>query len=141
MLQSVNIRLPQPVFEQLQQVAQREQRSIADTVKVLIVNSVPFPTLQDEIEREIATLTQFPNEVLVLLARHPFPLELQEELADLSDKAQRFGELTQSEDERSKELLDMYQDGILRRSYCMEILRRRGYDLTDLLRLPAQPVL
>lgn len=141
MLQTVNISLPLPVFEQLQEVAQREKRSIADTVKSLVIQANPSPALGDDIEREMAAFTKIPNEVLVLLARHPFPIELQEELADLNDKAQRYGELSPGEEERSTELLDMYQEGILRRSYCMEILRRRGYDLTDLLRLPEPSVL
>lgn len=141
MLQTVNISLPLPVFEQLQEVAQRENRSIADTVKALVVQSEAFPSLGDDIERELAAFANIPNEVLVLLARHPFPVELQEELANLSDKAQRYGELSPVEEERSTELLNLYQEGILHRSYCMETLRRRGYNLTDLLRLPDPAVL
>ncbi len=141
MLQTVNISLPLPVFEQLQKVAQREKRSIANTVQALVIQANPSPGLGDDNERELVAFAQFPNEVLVLLARHSFPIELQEELADLNDKAQRFGELTQSEAERSTELVEMYQEGILRRSYCLETLRRRGHDLTDLLRLPVPSVL
>lgn len=140
MLQSVNIRLPQPVFERLQRVAQRERRSLADTVDALVVQAEPFPSLRDEVEREMFALASFPNEVLVLLAQHPVPVESQIELANLDDQTQRYGSITEKDEERRAELLEAYQQGMLRRAYCLEILRRRNYDISDLLHLPEELV-
>ena len=97
MLQSISIRLPQPVFERLQRVAQREQRSIADTVEALVVQAEPFPSLRYEVEREMFALASFPNEVLVLLAENPVPKWKQEELAELSHKVQQGVRLSQRE--------------------------------------------
>lgn len=141
MLETVNISLPLPVFEQLQEVAQRQKRSIADTVRALVVQAGPFPSLGEGIEREIAALASFPNEVLVLLAKNPVPRWLQEELADMNYKVQTGGSLNSQEQERQKELLESYQQGILRRSYCLELLRRRGYDLSELFQMPEETVI
>jgi len=141
MLQSVNVRLPQSVFERLQQVAQREQRSVVDTVEALVVQAGPFPSVRDEIERELFALASFPNEILVLLAENSISKGKQEELAELNYKVQQGGRLSQEEGQQQQELLHDYQQGILRRSYCLEILRRRNYGMSDLLRLPDDPVL
>lgn len=141
MLQTVNISLPLPVFEQLQKVAQREKRSIADTVKALVVQANPSPALGDDIEREMAALASFPNEVLVLLAKNPVSRWQQEDLADLNYKVQMGGHLNSQEQDMQDELLDGYQKGILRRAYCLELLRRRGYDLSELLQLPEETVI
>lgn len=135
MLQSVNVRLPLPVFDRLQQVAKQRQRSIVDTVEALVIQAEPFPSLVDEVEREMLALASFPNEILLLLAQNPMAQESQQELASLNEKAQRIGRLKRIEEERQQELLDSYQQAMLRRAYCLEILRRRGYNLSDLLRL------
>lgn len=138
MLQSVNVRLPLPVFDRLQQVAKQRQRSIVDIVEALVIQAEPFPSLVDEVEREMLALASFPNEILLLLAQNPMAQESQQELASLNEKAQRIGRLKRIEEERQQELLDSYQQAMLRRAYCLEILRRRGYDLSDLLRLPTE---
>ena len=138
MLQSVNVRLPLPVFDRLQQVAKQRQRSIVDIVEALVIQAEPFPSLVDEVEREMLALASFPNEILLLLAQNPMAQESQQELASLNEKAQRIGRLKRIEEERQQELLDSYQQAMLRRAYCLDILRRRGYDLSDLLRLPTE---
>ncbi|MCB9433379.1 MAG: hypothetical protein H6668_15510 [Ardenticatenaceae bacterium] len=95
-----------------------------------------MPSFEDEVERELAALATFPDEVLRLLAQNPIPQAYQEELAALNDKAQRVGNLSLDEEERQDYLLDYYQKAVLRRSYCLEILRRHGHDLRELLKLP-----
>lgn len=136
MLNAINIELPQSIFERLQQIAQQHDRSIPDTVDALLAQAEPIASLRDEIERELAALSTFPDEVLMLLAQNPMPGAYQEELASLNDKVQSVGRLSLAEEERQEYLLDYYQKAVLRRSYCLEILRRRGHDLTYLLQQP-----
>lgn len=136
MLNAIHIELPQSVFNRLQQVAKQHERSIPDTVDVLLAQVESIPSLEDEVERELAALATFPDEVLLLLAQNPMPQVYQEELAVLNDKAQGVGNLSLDEEERQDYLLDYYQKAVLRRSYCLEILRRHGHDLRELLKLP-----
>ena len=136
MLNAIHIELPQSVFDRLQQVARQHERSIPDTVDVLLAQVESIPSLEDEVERELVALAILPDEVLLLLAQNPMPMAYQEELAVLNDRAQRVGSLSLDDGERQDYLLDYYQKAVLRRSYCLEILRRHGHDLRELLQLP-----
>lgn len=135
------VELPQPVFDQLIQVADHQKRTVPDLVDSFVKQAMPPATLQDEIARDLFALSGFPNEVLILLAQNPMPPAYQEELATLNEKAQRTTLLTPQEQERQTYLLGYYQQAILRRSLCLEILQRRGYDLSNLLQLPTPAVL
>lgn len=138
-MQSVHIELPEPVFERLRTFAEQQQRSIPDTVDALIEQATPPSLLEKSIEHEITALSSLPNEVLLLVIQNPMPQADQEELALLNDKAQRTGSLSQQEENRQRELHNYQQNAILRRSYCLEILRRRGYDVSTILQMP-QPI-
>ncbi|MEM7132598.1 MAG: hypothetical protein AAF702_40215 [Chloroflexota bacterium] len=140
MIESINIQLPQPIFERLQRIANQTDRSIPDTVDTLVAQAESLPSVEDEVKREMMTLSGFPNEVLVLLAQNAMSNEYQSELSELNDKAQQKIGLSPQELERQSYLLDFYQKAILRRTYCLDILRSRGYDLSNLLQLPLAPV-
>lgn len=141
MLDSVTIELPQPVFERLRTVAKRQQRSIPDIVDALIAQVEPIASMQNSIEQEIAALSSLPNEILLLIVQNPMPHGYQEELAALNDKAQRIGPLSRQEQEQQANLNLYQQNAILRRTYCLEILRRRGYDLSGILQMPQLSIL
>jgi hypothetical protein len=141
MIASVRIDLPQPIFERLRSVAEQQQQSIPDTVNTLINQVQPSSSsLRNAVEHEIAALSTLPDEVLLLVIQNPMPQQYQEELADLNDKVQQTGRLSNGEQQRQSELLAYYQNAILRRSYCVEILRRRGRDLSSILQLPQTTV-
>lgn len=135
-MNAVTLQLPQPVFDRLVQVADRQKRPLSDLVDALVSQALPAASLQDEIERELFALSSFPNEVLLLLVQNSMPPAYQEELATLNDKAQRTAQLTNQEQEHQTYLHDYYQQAVLRRALCLEILQRRGYDVTTLLQLP-----
>lgn len=135
------VELPRPVFDQLAQVADRQKRSVPDLVDAFVKGAMPLANLQDEVERDLFALSGFPNEVLIMLVQNTMPSAYQEELAKLNEKAQRTARLTPEEQERQRYLHEYYQQAILRRSLCLEILQRRGYDLSTLLHLPTPAAL
>ena len=141
MLQSVTIELPRPIFERLRIVAEQQAQSIPDTVDILIAQVETQSSLQNAITREMGALSSLPNEILLLVAQNPMPPTYQEELAELNDKAQRTGHLSKSERKQQANLSEYYQNAILRRAYCLEILRRRGYDISALLQMPFNPMI
>lgn len=141
MLEAVTIELPQPTFERLRSVAEQNQQTIPDAVDALVAQSTQSPSLQDMVEDEMATLANLPDEVLLLIVQNPMPREYQEELATLNDTMQQVGRLSDQERARQIFLSTYYQNAILRRSYCMELLRRHGYNLSDILQLPPEPVI
>jgi len=141
MIDSMNIQLPRPLYDRLQQIANQAERSIPETVDTLLTQADTLPSLEEEVNREMQMLVGFPNEVLVLLAQNAMSISYQKELATLADKVQTGHQLSAAEQERQHYLLDYYQNAVLRRSYCLDILRRRGYSLESLLELPADPVL
>lgn len=136
MLNAVMVELPQPVFDQLIQVADQQKRSISDLVDSFVKGAMPLASLQDEVERDLFALSGFPSEVLVLLVQNTMPPAYQKELAALNEQAQRTALLTQEEQERQTYLHAYYQQALLRRSLCLEILQRRGYNVSHLLQLP-----
>ena len=54
-------------------------------------------------------------------------------IAELNDKAQRTGHLTEVEAIEQEKLGIIYEQGVLRRTEVIEALRQRGYDLSELL--------
>lgn len=140
MLTPATIQLPQHVFERLRQVAIRQNRSIPDTVDQLVAQAT-VSTLQDEVERELFALSGFPDDVLLLLVKNIMPQPYQNELAVLNDKAQRLGSLSEQEQKQQADLNDYYQQAILRRSLCLEILQQRGYPIDELLQMPVEPAI
>lgn len=140
-MNAVTVQLPQPVFDRLVQVADRQKRPLPDLVDALVSQALPAASLQDEVERELFALSGFPNEVLLLLVQNSMPSAYQEELAMLNDKAQRIAQLTVQEQERQTYLLEYYQQAVLRRTLCLEILQRRGYAVEPLLQQPDPSVL
>lgn len=141
MLNAVMVELPQPIFDQLIQVADHQKRSVPDLVDAFVKGAMPLADLQDEVERELFALSGFPSEVLVMLVQNAMPPAYQKELATLNEKAQRTALLTQEEQERQSYLHEYYQQAILRRSLCLEILQRRGYNVSHLLHLPTPAAL
>ncbi len=141
MQEAVTIELPQPTFERLRIIAEQQAQSIPDMVDALVTQMKQPSLLQDTIEKEMAALASLPDEILLLVVQNPMPQKYQEELAALNDEMQRTGHLSKLAQTRQAYLSTYYQNAILRRSYCMELLRRHGYDLSDLLQMPSQPVI
>lgn len=136
MIDSMNIQLPRPIYDRLEEVATRADRSIPETVDTLLTQVEELPSVEEEVNREMKALVSFPNEVLMMLAQNAMSTAYQKELAALNDKVQTGLELSTAERDRQTYLLDYYQNAVLRRTYCLAILQERGHNLDHLLTLP-----
>ncbi len=130
MLQSATVQLPRPLFERLQWVAKRQNRSIPDTMDLLITRAEPF---QNDLDREIDALSGLSDDVLLLLIDTIWTPVQAARISDLNDKEQRLGTLTNAENSEQDKLGIIYEQGVLRRTEAIEVLHRRGYDLSELL--------
>lgn len=130
MLQSTTVQLPGPLFERLRWFAKRQNRSIPDTMEMLIARAEPF---QYDLDRELDALSALPDDVLLLLVDTIWTQTQATRIAELNDKAQRTGQLTEAELAEQEKLGRIYEQGVLRRTEALEILHRRGYDLPELL--------
>lgn len=130
MLQSTTVQLPRPLFERLKWVAKRQNRSVPDTMEMLITRAEPF---HHDLDRELDALSALPDDVLLLLVDTVWTQTQATRMAKLNDKAQRTGQLTEVELAEQEKLGRIYEQGVLRRTEAVEILHRRGYDLPELL--------
>lgn len=128
---SVTVDLPHLAFEQLQQAAHQQNRSISEIARDLILQELPgLPFLPKDLQEELAAFAGLSNDVLWLLARSTLPETQQKELALLNDEAQK-RPLTAEEKTRQQTLLDAYDHLLVRRSHAAALLRQRGFDLSD----------
>lgn len=130
MLQFTTVQLPHPLFERLKWVAKRQNRSIPDTMEMLITRAEPF---QHDLDRDLDVLSELPDDILLLLVDTVWTQTQATRMAELNDKAQRTGQLTEAELAEQEKLGRIYEQGVLRRTEAVEILHRRGYDLPELL--------
>ncbi len=129
-LQPATMQLPRPLFERLRWVAKRQNRSIPDMMELLINRAEPF---YDDTIHELEALNQLPDDVLLLLINTVWTQKQATRIAELNDKAQRTEHLTKTETAEQEALGLAYEQGLLRRTEAIEVLHRRGYDLSDLL--------
>lgn len=130
MLQSATVQLPRPLFERLKWVAKRQNRSIPDTMEMLITRAEP---LQHDLDHDLDVFSELPDDILLLLVDTVWTQTQAARMAELNDKVQRAGQLTEAELAEQEKLGYTYEQGVLRRTEAIEILHRRGYDLSELL--------
>jgi uncharacterized membrane-anchored protein len=119
--------LPEPAFQQLQQTARAQNRSVAELVRELVLRGLPpLPALPPAIEEELAAFEHLSNDTLWLLAQSTLTADQQRTLADLNTKAQQVG-LSAAEEQRRQALLDAYDQMLVRRAQAAALLQRRGH--------------
>ena len=130
------IQLPRPVYERLKRVAKQQNRSIPDAVDALIAQVESLPSLPKDEERELAALADLSDDTLWLLARSALTPEQQIEWERLNRKAQQGLKIAPDEQKRQETLLALYQYAALRRAAAMNLLEKRGHDVSALLITP-----
>lgn len=140
MLRSMTIELPLTTYRRLETLAQRKNRSIPDVVSEMVGDPVSIPPLPSALAAELEALTLLPDDVLLTLLHHPFPIEQQKKLAELTVLAQKSG-LTAQEKTVQQTLGELSNRAVLRRTHCIEILHKRGHALDTLLTMPETAVL
>ncbi len=123
--------LPTVAFEQLQKTARQLKRSVPDMVRELVLREVSHhPLLPPDVEAELAAFAHLSDEVLWLLARGTLSGAEEFELASLNREGGR-RRLTEVEKNRQEELIDRYDRMLVRRATAAQLLKSRGYDLSD----------
>ncbi|MEZ4662140.1 MAG: hypothetical protein R2911_31710 [Caldilineaceae bacterium] len=128
---TVTLDLPENLVQELENDAQKQQRSIADVLSELVVqNWQSSPKLPDNVEAELAAMSSLSDEALWLLARSTMSKDEQEQLAILNQEAK--GRTLEREEEALLErLLHQYDGTMIRRAQAASLLQDRGYDMSN----------
>lgn len=131
--QSVTIRLPEPIYQQLKRLADRTRRSIEDELLEVVAAAVPVADeLSEDLAEAIAPLVALDDEALWRAARDRLPTDAAERLESLGQKRQREG-LTEAEVQEAATLLRQYERVMLVRAHAAALLKQRGHDVSSLL--------
>jgi predicted DNA-binding protein len=131
--QSVTIRLPDPIYQQLKQLADRTRRSIEDELLEVVAAAVSVAgELPEDLAEAISPLAALDDEALWRAARDRLPADVSERLESLSQKRQREG-LTEAEVQEAATLIRQYERVMLVRAHAAALLKQRGHDVSSLL--------
>lgn len=131
--QSVTIRLPDQIYQQLKRRADRTRRSIEDELLEVVAAAVPVADeLSEDLAEAISPLAVLDDEALWRAARDRFPTEAAERLESLGQKRQRDG-LTEAEAQEAAILIRQYERVMLVRARAAALLKQRGHDVSSLL--------
>ena len=132
--QSVTIRLPDPIYQQLKRRADRTRRSIEDELLDVVAAAVPISSdeLSEDLAEAISPLAALDDEALWRAARELLPAAAAERLEFLGQKRQQAA-LTEAELQEAAALLRQYERVMLVRAHAAALLQQRGYDVSVLL--------
>lgn len=129
-LQTINIQLPDTIYQRLQRVAEAMNQPIEEIVFQTIRGNLP-PSLEDlspELRRVVADLQYLSNEELWAIAKAPLPSPQWRRHQRLLRKAQE-GTLSAIEQKELEELRVATDWFVTRRSYALALLKWRGHTL------------
>jgi hypothetical protein len=129
--QTVNIQVPEPLFQRLQRVAQKTHRTVEDVLATTINVALPLESdLPIELADELAAMTLFSDQALWAATATSFAPAQQKRVEQLTE----FGDqraLTASETAELAQLLEAYDRSLLRRAHALAILAQRGHQLPN----------
>jgi hypothetical protein len=129
MIPTVIIRLPQPLFQRLQRIAETTHRSVEDVLTTTVTVALPpMPDIPDDLADELAAMVMFNDESLKAMTQSSLSAAQQERLTQLT-YAGGTRPLTEAEKRELKQLLDLYDRAVLYRARALAILAQRGYDI------------
>lgn len=127
--QSVNVSLPQPLFQRLQRIAETTHRSVEDVLTTTInVALPPTPDLSSDLADELTAMVLFSDEDLQAACQSSLSVAQQKRLGQLSHSG-GYRPLTNAESQELRLLLNLYDYAILRRAKALAVLAQRGYDI------------
>ncbi len=132
MLQTLTIRLPEQVYQNIEQRARRTQRSIEDELAVVVATALPtLDELPVELADELAQLNLLTDNELRGAAESVLPPEDSEQMQALAFKRQREG-LTVGEQQTAEHLLRRSERLMLIRAKAAILLKERDQDISTL---------
>lgn len=129
-LQTINIQLPDTIYQRLQRVAEAMNQPIEEVVFQTIRGNLP-PSLEDlspELRRVVADLQRLSDEELWAIATAPLPPQQWRRHQRLLRKAQD-GTLSAVEQKELEELRVATDRSVTRRSYALALLKWHGHTL------------
>ena len=118
----VTITLPDEVYRRVERLAQLTSRNIADVLSDTIKLSIPELSLQTEIIESVARLS---DDRVIALTQLQLEPEQDERLSELLDRQQE-GIITETEQIELSNLMQIYQEGLLRKATALkEAVQRR----------------
>lgn len=134
--QTVTLQIPDELYAQFRQRADRAQRSVEAEVLTVLAEAVSgSDELPPELAQAIEPLAQFGERELWEAARGRLPEDVSAELQSLHLKQQRDG-LSNPERERADALCLEYDRAMLVRARAAALLKERGYEVGSLLEKP-----
>lgn len=131
--QQVTITLPETIYQRVKRQSRLMQRSVADELAAVVASSLPEQeTLPPDIERDLSDLDLFTDEELWRAARLTAPANKTERMQTLVEKQQLEG-LTDSEKQETAVLAHFFNRVMLVRAKAAVLLKKRGYDIDQLL--------
>ena len=118
----ITITLPDEVYHRVERLAQLTSRNIADVVTDAIQLSIPAVSLQNELIESVSALS---DEQVMALTQLQMEPEQDQRLSDLLDRQQE-GIITEAEQIELSSLMQIYQEGLLRKATALkEAVQRR----------------
>lgn len=131
---AVTIYLPEAVYNEFQQKAQRHRSSVEREIAETVVTAASSDwQLSSELQGVLRGLDFLADDDLWRAARSHLPSESAEALAELNFKQQSAG-LTPTEKEQQSTLLRAYDRYMLVRAKSAALLKERGHDIAVLLK-------
>jgi hypothetical protein len=129
--QEITLNLPEPLYDQIRQAAEKTHRSIDDVIIEAVMAAAPtLDTPTSPLRSALAQLAYLNAAALWQAARSTMPPTQRERLEELHLKQQREG-LTPKEKKEDRTLLALYQETMLVRAQAAVLLKQRGYDVSD----------
>jgi hypothetical protein len=131
-IHTVTINLPDTVYEQIRQAAEKAQRPIDDVLEEAIAAVVPvLDAAPGPLRTALAQLAYLNDAALWQAARTTMPVAQRERLAALHDKQQCGESLTNEERAEEETLLTLYRETLLVRAQAAVLLKQRGYNVSE----------
>jgi len=118
----ITITLPDEVYHRVERLAQLTSRNIADVVTDAIKLSIPAVSLQNELIESVSALS---DEQVMALTQLQMEPEQDQRLSDLLDHQQE-GIITETEQIELSNLMQIYQEGLLRKATALKEAVQRG---------------
>ncbi|HAZ44354.1 MAG TPA: hypothetical protein DCZ55_07670, partial [Cyanobacteria bacterium UBA11371] len=109
-------------YHRVERLAQLTSRNIADVVTDAIQLSIPAVSLQNELIQSVSALS---DEQVMALTQLQMEPEQDQRLSDLLDRQQE-GIITETEQIELSNLMQIYQEGLLRKATALKEAVQRG---------------
>ncbi len=130
-IQSVTVKLPESVYQQIRRAARKAGRPLDDILVEAVAAAAPMmESPATPLRFALAQMSYLNDAVLWQAARATMPVKQRNRLDFLHDEQQRRS-LTPEESSEEQALLTLYRETILVRAQATVLLKQRGYDVAD----------